>query len=64
MLNGQPRVKPNRLCLCSEKELNESPSIKKVKQDIKLVNGHLEVRLPWKKGFPTKLPKYSEEATM
>ncbi|CAB4056882.1 unnamed protein product [Lepeophtheirus salmonis] len=47
--------------LGSEKELDESRLTKKVKEDIKLVNGHVEVRLKWKKGFPTKLPNNREE---
>ncbi|CAB4069236.1 unnamed protein product [Lepeophtheirus salmonis] len=46
----------------NEKEFDESRFIKKVKEDIKLVHGHVEVRLRWKKGFPTKLPKTREAA--
>ena len=50
-------VKPTSLCVCSDNQISESAFIKHV-QETTVINeeGRVCVQMPWKPGFPRKLP--------
>ena len=50
-------VKPTSLCVCSDNQISESAFIKHV-QETTVINeeGRVCVKMPWKPGFPRKLP--------
>lgn len=49
-------IQATRLCVCSESELSESAFIQHVTENTKRVDDRLEVKIPWKEGYPEALP--------
>ena len=56
-------VQPSSRCICSDNEIAESSFIKHA-QDNTIINdeGRVEMKIPWKPGFPGKLPNNFEVA--
>jgi hypothetical protein len=51
-------IKPTRFCTCSEGELRESKFVKLVSQSTTLVDGRIQVKMPWKEKGPPKQSNY------
>ena len=51
-------VRPTKLCTCSENELRESNFMKSLAASTTLVNGRIQVKMPWKEGGPPKRSNY------
>ena len=51
-------IKPTRFCTCSESELRESKFVKSVSQSTTLVNGRIQVKMPWNGKGPPKQSNY------
>ena len=50
-------VKPTSMCVCSDNEILESRFIKHMEETTQVdLDGRVCVRMPWKSGFPDKLP--------
>ena len=50
-------VKPTSLCVCSDNQIVESAFIKHVRKTTRInVDGRVCIEMPWKPGFPEKLP--------
>ena len=51
-------VKPTKLCTCTENVLRESKFVKSLTASTTLVDGRIQVKMPWKKGGPPKRSNY------
>ena len=51
-------VKPTKLCTCSENVLRESKFMKSLAASTTLVEGRIQVKMPWKEGGPPKGSNY------
>ena len=51
-------VKPTKLCTCSENVLRESKFMKSLAASTTLVDGRIQVKMPWKEGGPPKRSNY------
>ena len=51
-------VKPTKLCTCSENVLRESKFTKSLAASTTLVDGRIQVKMPWKEGGPPKRSNY------
>ena len=51
-------VKPTELCACSENVLRESKFVKSLAASTTLVDGRIQVKMPWKEGGPPKQSNY------
>ena len=51
-------VKPTELCSCSENVLRESKFMKSLAASTTLVDGRIQVKMPWKEGGPPKRSNY------
>ena len=51
-------VKPTKLCTCSENVLRESKFVKSLAASTTLVDGRIQVRMPWKEAGPPKQSNY------
>ena len=51
-------VKPTELCACSENVLHESKFVKSLAASTTLVDGRIQVKMPWKEGGPPKQSNY------
>ena len=47
-------IKPTKLCSCSENVLRESKFMKSLAAPTTLVDGRIQVKMPWKDGGPPK----------
>jgi hypothetical protein len=47
-------VKPTKLCTCSENVLRESKFVRSLATSTTLVDGRIQVKIPWKEGGPPK----------
>ena len=57
------RVKPTKICPCTNNKIAESEFIKHVKNTIRrTIDGRIEVSLPWKEGFPSYLKNNRNQA--
>ena len=51
-------VKPTKLCTCTENVLRESKFVKSLAASTTLVDGRIQVKMPWKEGGPPKRSNY------
>ena len=51
-------VKPTNLCTCSENVLRENKFVKSLTASTTLVDGRIQVKMPWKEGGPPKRSNY------
>ena len=51
-------VKPTELCTCSDNDLKENKFIKSITESTQIVDGRVQVRMPWKDGGPPKESNY------
>ena len=48
-------VKPTQLCTCNENTLHENRFVRSISESTKLVNGRIQVKMPWKEsGSPIR----------
>ena len=52
-------IKPTELCTCTDETLRESKFIKSLTATTALVNGRIQVKMPWKDTGPPKQSNYS-----
>lgn len=51
-------VKPTELCTCSENALREIKFVKSLSNSTTLVDGRIQVRMPWNQNGPPKFSNY------
>ena len=51
-------VKPTKLCACTENVLRQSKFVKSFTASTTLVDGRIQVKMPWKEGGPPKRRNY------
>ena len=51
-------VKPTELCTCRDNDLKENKFIKSIADSTQIVNGRVQVRMPWKDDGPPKESNY------
>jgi len=51
-------VKPTELCTCRDNDLKENKFIKSITESTQIVDGRVQVRIPWKDGGPPKESNY------
>lgn len=51
-------IKPTRFCTCSENELRENKFVKSISRSTTLVDGRIQVKMPWKEKGPPKRSNY------
>ena len=51
-------VKPTELCTCSDNELRENKFVKSLSESTKLVDGRIQVKMPWKEDGPPRRSNY------
>ena len=51
-------VKPTQLCTCSNKDFKESRFIKSIAKSTQIIDGRVQVRMPWKDEGPPKDSNY------
>ena len=51
-------VKPTELCTCRDDELKENKFIKLIADSTQIVDGRVQVRMPWSEGGPPKESNY------
>ena len=47
-------VKPTELCTCSDNDLKENKFIKSITKSTQIIDGRVQVRMPWKDEGPQK----------
>ena len=47
-------VKPTELCTCSDNELRENKFVKSLSESTRLVDGRVQIKMPWKEDGPPK----------
>ena len=47
-------VKPTELCTCSDNELRENKFVKSLSESTRLVDGRVQIKMPWKEDDPPK----------
>ena len=52
-------VKPTELCTCKDNELKENKFIKSIADSTEIVDGRVQVRMPWSEDGPPKESNYS-----
>ena len=51
-------VKPTELCTCSNKDFKESRFIKSIAKSTQIIDGRVQVHMPWKDEVPPKDSNY------
>ena len=51
-------VKPTELCTCSDNDLRENKFIKSITKSTQIIDGRVQVRMPWKDEGPPKESNY------
>ena len=51
-------VKPTELCTCSDYDLKENKFIKSITKSSQIIDGRVQVRMPWKEEGPPKESNY------
>ena len=51
-------VKPTELCTCSESELRENRFVKSLSESTTMVDGRIQIKMPWKEDGPPKHSNY------
>lgn len=44
-------VRPTELCTCRDSDLQENKFIKSISESTKIIDGRVQVRMPWREGF-------------
>ena len=51
-------VKPTKMCTCTDEMLKENKFIKSLADSTKIIDGRVEVKMPWKEGGPPRQSNY------
>ena len=51
-------VKPTELCTCSESELRENRYVKSLSESTTMVDGRIQIKMPWKEDGPPRHSNY------
>ena len=51
-------VKPTEMCVCTDNVLEENKFVKSLEQSTKMVDGRVQVKMPWKDAGPPKSSNY------
>jgi hypothetical protein len=52
-------VKPTKMCTCTDEMLKENKLIKSLADSTKIIDGRVEVKMPWEEGGPPRQNNYS-----
>ena len=58
MQQDQLGVKPTKLCTCTDNELLENKLLRSLSESATLIDGRIQVKMPWKENGPPKRSNY------
>ena len=59
LIQDQLGVRPTKLCMCTDDMLRENRFIKSIGDSTKIIDGRVEVKMPWKETGPPPRSNYS-----
>ena len=59
LIQDQLGVKPTSMCTCTDDMLKENKFIKSLADSTKIINGRVEVKMPWKESGPPRQSNYN-----